>query len=206
MVRPPKPAKGWGGRKGGKRATRGGSRPGAGRGGTPKTPCRASHPGGGGGGGGGNGAGLAALDLTTGELALETVPIENMESALARYEAPEVVLPAGCRVTLPVGSLTVTEREAWEFDPELAREELARTFRLASLDGRGIEAADRAAVGAAGAPVRHSRELKPGGLPHLARPRVLRRGDGLPLDERSEEHTSELQSPLQLVCRLLLLK
>src|SRR5437763_1833926 len=94
----------------------------------------ALDPRGAGGGGGGNGAGLAALDLTTGELALETVPIEDVESALARYEAPEVVLPAGCRVTLPVGSLTVTEREAWEFDPELARDDLARTFRLASLD------------------------------------------------------------------------
>jgi len=148
----------------------------------------ALDPRGAGGGGGGNGAGLAALDLTTGELALETVPIEDVESALARYEAPEVVLPAGCRVTLPVGSLTVTEREAWEFDPELARDDLARTFRLASLDGLGIEAADRAAVGAAGALLRYARELKPGGLPHLARPRVLRRGDVLPLDEMTRRN------------------
>src|SRR5207253_1198666 len=155
----------------------------------------ALDPRGAGGGGGGNGAGLAALDLTTGELALETVPIEDVESALARYEAPEVVLPAGCRVTLPVGSLTVTEREAWEFDPELARDDLARTFRLASLDGLGIEAADRAAVGAAGALLRYARELKPGGLPHLARPRVLRRGDVLPLDEMTRRNL-ELVEPL----------
>src|SRR5436309_11719623 len=156
----------------------------------------ALDPRGAGGGGGGNGAGLAALDLTTGELALETVPIEDVEGAVARYEAPEVVLPAGCRVTLPVGSLTVTEREAWEFDPELARDDLARTFRLASLDGLGIEAADRAAVGAAGALLRYARELKPGGLPHLARPRVLRRGDVLPLDEMTRRNL-ELVEPLR---------
>ena len=156
----------------------------------------ALDPRGAGGGGGGNGAGLAALDLTTGELALETVPIEDVESALARYEAPEVVLPAGCRVTLPVGSLTVTEREAWEFDPELARDDLARTFRLASLDGLGIEAADRAAVGAAGALLRYARELKPGGLPRLARPRVLRHGDVLPLDEMTRRNL-ELVEPLR---------
>src|SRR5260370_5602784 len=31
-------------------------------------------------------------------------------------------------------------------------------------------------------------------------------GDGLPLPRRSEEHTSELQSHLNLVCRLLLEK
>src|SRR5216117_4544508 len=142
--------------------------------------------------------GLAALDLSTGELALETVSIEDLASALARYEAPEVVLPAGCELTLSPGrgACTVTEREAWEFDPELAREDLARTFRLASLDGFGIEPGDRAAVGAAGALLRYARELKPGGLPHLARPRVLRRGDVLPLDEMTRRNL-ELVEPLR---------
>src|SRR5439155_465448 len=83
---------------------------------------------------GGAAPGLAALDLTTGELALETVPVEDLASALARYESPEVVLPAGCKVVPAYGSVTVTEREAWEFDPELAREDLARTFRLDAVD------------------------------------------------------------------------
>src|SRR5881296_2939827 len=145
---------------------------------------------------GGAAPGLAALDLTTGELALETVPVEDLASALARYESPEVVLPAGCKVVPAYGSVTVTEREAWEFDPELAREDLARTFRLASLDGLGIEPGDRAAVGAAGALLRYARELKPGGLPHLARPRVLRRGDVLPLDEMTRRNL-ELVEPLR---------
>src|SRR5213594_2674057 len=116
--------------------------------------------------------------------------------ARARYESPEVVLPAGCKVVPAYGSVTVTEREAWEFDPELAREDLARTFRLASLDGLGIEPGDRAAVGAAGALLRYARELKPGGLPHLARPRVLRRGDVLPLDEMTRRNL-ELVEPLR---------
>src|SRR5256885_6487504 len=44
-----------------------------------------------------------------------------------------------------------------------------------------------------------------GALP--ARPRVLRAGAAVRrLDHRSEEHTSELQSPCNLVCRLLLEK
>src|SRR5207244_3698672 len=101
------------------------------------------------------------------EVPLAGVPVkagtEDLPSALARYEAPEVVLPAGCELTLSPGrgACTVTEREAWEFDPELAREDLARTFRLASLDGLGVEPGDRAAVGAAGALLRYARELKP---------------------------------------------
>src|SRR5438874_10803687 len=142
--------------------------------------------------------GLAALDLSTGELALETVSIEDLASALARYEAPEVVLPAGCELTLSPGrgACTVTEREALEFDPELAREDLARTFRLASLDGLGVEPGDRAAVGAAGALLRYARELKPGGLPHLARPRVLRGGAVVPLDDMTRRNR-ELVEPLR---------
>src|SRR5438094_139197 len=142
--------------------------------------------------------GLAALDLSTGELALETVSIEDLASALARYEAPEVVLPAGCELTLSPGrgACTVTEREAWEFDPELAREDLARTFRLASLDGLGVEPGDRAAVGAAGALLRYARELKPGGLPHLARPRVVRRGAVLPLDDMTRRELGALRDSI----------
>ena len=141
----------------------------------------------------GGAAGLAALDLTTGELVLETVAPEDLPTALARYEAPEVVLPAGAPVTAG-GAPARSEREPWEFDPELAREDLTRTFRLASLDGLGIESGDRAALGAAGALLRYARELKPGGLPHLARPRVLRRGDVLPLDEMTRRNLELVES------------
>src|SRR5207244_2018986 len=128
-------------------------------------------------------AGIAALDLTTGELLLETVASEDLAAVLARYEARELVLPGGTPAPLPLPSAVRTEREAWEFDPELGREDLARTFRMASLDGLGVEPGDRPALGAVGALLRYARELKPGGLPHLARPRMLRRGALLPLDE-----------------------
>src|SRR5690349_20182734 len=138
--------------------------------------------------------GLAAVDLTTGELLIETVSTPDLPAALARYEALEVVVPSGAASTL-AGPVRV-EREAWEFDPELAREDLTRTFRLASLDGLGIEAGDRTALGAAGALLRYARELKPGGLPHVAPPRILRSGDVLPLDEMTRRNL-ELVEPLR---------
>ncbi|HVH11336.1 MAG TPA: DNA mismatch repair protein MutS [Gemmatimonadales bacterium] len=142
--------------------------------------------------------GLAALDLTTGELLLETASPAEFPATLARYEAAELILPTpatGQRV--PSGEAAVrTEREAWEFDPELAREDLTRTFQVASLEGLGVEPADRAAVGAAGALLRYARELKPGGLPHVARPRILRTGDVLPLDEMTRRNL-ELVEPLR---------
>src|SRR5438046_3878359 len=92
------------------------------------------------------------------------------------------------------GGCTITERAAWEFDPEQAREDLVRVFRLASLDGLGVEPGDRAAVGAAGALLRYARELKPGGLPHLARPRVVRRGAVLPLDDMTRRNLALVES------------
>jgi DNA mismatch repair protein MutS len=141
--------------------------------------------------------GIAALDVTTGEFVLEVVAAADVEAALARYEAPELVVPAGAAPTLvPAAGATVTEREAWEFDPALAREDLTRTFGLASLDGLGIATDDALAVGAAGALLRYARELKPGGLPHLARPTVVRRGDVLPLDEMTRRNL-ELVEPLR---------
>src|SRR6059036_2072850 len=142
----------------------------------------------------GSAVGLATLDVTTGELILEVVPAPEIEPALARYEAREVVLPADTGVPTP--GATVTVREAWEFDAELAREDLMRTYAIASLDGLGIAPEDRPAIGAAGALLRYARELKPGGLPHLAHPTVVRRGDVLPLDEMTRRNL-ELVEPLR---------
>jgi DNA mismatch repair protein MutS len=139
--------------------------------------------------------GIAALDLITGELVLETVPPGELTLAIARYEPAEVVLPVGVALATSQPPAR-TEREGWEFDAELAREDLRRAFGLASLDGLGVEPSDRAALGAAGALLRYARELKPGGLPHLSRPRIVRRGDVLPLDEMTRRNL-ELVEPLR---------
>ena len=101
--------------------------------------------------------GVAALDLTTGEFALEVVAPDELAAALARYEAPELVLPAATPPPAAAAGCVFAEREAWEFDPELAREDLVRTFGLASLDGLGVEAGDAPALGAAGALLRYAR-------------------------------------------------
>ena len=139
-------------------------------------------------------AGLAALDITTGELILEVVPAAEIEPALARYEARELVLPAESGVSSI--HATITNREAWEFDADLAREDLTRHYGLASLDGLGIAPEDGPALGAAGALLRYARELKPGGLPHLVHPTIVRRGDVLPLDEMTRRNL-ELVEPLR---------
>jgi len=86
---------------------------------------------------------------------------EDLAAALARYEPREVVRPAAHRPASHFPAPSARSVRQWEFDPELAREDLARTFRVASLDGLGVEPGDRPALGAVGdAPLRT--ELKPG--------------------------------------------
>ncbi len=126
-------------------------------------------------------AGLAAADLSTGELVLETSDTADLPAVLERYHPSEVVVAEGGAALAPAGAL-VTRREVWEFDPALAAEDLTRRFAVASLDGFGLGAGDALAVGAAGALLRYLGELQPGGLPQIRRPEVRRATGRLFLD------------------------
>jgi DNA mismatch repair protein MutS len=146
--------------------------------------------------------GVAAVDLSTGEFVLETVSNEGVEEALSRMTPAEIVTSSEDTyppTRLPTSPL-LTAREPWEFDPNLAREELARRFGLGSLDGLGVGPADDPAVGAGGALLRYLTELQPGGLPHLGRPVVRRSEAFLWLDEMTRRNL-ELVEPLRVGAR-----
>ncbi|HET9604042.1 MAG TPA: DNA mismatch repair protein MutS [Gemmatimonadales bacterium] len=147
----------------------------------------------------GSTCGLAAVDLSTGEFLLESIGADGVAEALARLAPQEIVAVAG--TAIPVDDTVMrTAREAWEFDPGLASEDLCRRFNLASLDGLGVGADDTAAVGAAGALLRYLTELQPGGLPHLARPTIRRSSSFLWLDEMTRRNL-ELVEPLRAGAR-----
>jgi DNA mismatch repair protein MutS len=143
--------------------------------------------------------GIAAIDLTTGEFLLESVAPNALAEALGRLSPSELVLPPDAPVPADPGVMQ-TVREAWEFDPALAREEIARRFRLASLDGLGLGEEDSPAVGAAGALLRYLGDLQPAGMPHLGRPTVRRSGRFLWLDEMTRRNL-ELVEPLRAGAR-----
>ena len=140
-------------------------------------------------------AGIAAIDLTTGEFILESIPSGGVEEVLGRLRPAELVLPPDAQVS-PEAAAMRTFRERWEFDPELAGEELARRFQLTTLDGLGVGADDGAAVGAAGALLRYLADLQPGGLPHLSRPTIRRSDRYLWIDEMTRRNL-ELIEPLR---------
>ncbi|HMI55754.1 MAG TPA: DNA mismatch repair protein MutS, partial [Gemmatimonadaceae bacterium] len=144
--------------------------------------------------------GIAAVDLSTGELRLTTVRTVDLESALSRLTPREVLVPRGENLAQlingPLGEEgpMITEREAWEFDAELGRDKLVEHFRVGSLEGFGIESGDALTVGAAGALLRYLNELQPSGMPHLARPRIERAGSTLPLDEMTWRNLELVES------------
>ncbi|HEX5832117.1 MAG TPA: DNA mismatch repair protein MutS, partial [Gemmatimonadaceae bacterium] len=144
--------------------------------------------------------GVAAADLSTGEFRFAlAAPGADLDALLARFAPREVLVARGApapSASPRVDGALVTEREGWEFDAALARDDLARHFGVLSLDGFGIGAGDEAAVGAGGALLRYLRELQPAGLPQLAPPRVERAGRTMPLDEMTRRNL-ELVDPLR---------
>jgi DNA mismatch repair protein MutS len=147
-------------------------------------------------------AGIAAVDLSTGELRLATARASDVAPVLARLAPSELLVArekSGDAAELDLVSysdenILLTEREAWEFDPALGGDELTRQFGVASLESFGIGADDSPAVGAAGALLRYLRELQPAGMPHLARPVVERPGSAMPLDDMTRRNLELVES------------
>src|SRR5258705_12751499 len=125
----------------------------------------------------GDSIGIAAVDLSAGELRMIAVRSEDLESALSRFTPREVIVSRGENPSNvlkgPIGEEgpMVTERESWEFDAELGRDQLAERFKVKSLESFGIADEDRVAVGAAGAVLRDLGERQAAGTPPLPPPR-----------------------------------
>ena len=140
--------------------------------------------------------GVAAADVSTGELRLIDSAAGELDPLMARLSPREILLGIGSRIALPPSrhAALVTEREAWEFDAPLAREDLQRQFNVLSLAGLGVEDEDSHLVGAGGALLRYLRELQPSGLPQLSRPIVERPGGVMALDEMTRRNLELVES------------
>jgi DNA mismatch repair protein MutS len=141
--------------------------------------------------------GMAAADLSTGEFVLMVGARGDAGAMLGRLTPREVLVVAGDRASqdaLHGLDVLLTERDAWEFDADMASDALAQHFRVQSLEGLGVGANDRVAVGAAGALLRYLRELQPGGVPHLARPVIERPGGTMPLDDMTRRNLELVES------------
>jgi DNA mismatch repair protein MutS len=144
--------------------------------------------------------GIAAADVSTGTFRLALATPADLAPTLARFAPRELLVARGAPEPQARGpwldGVLVTEREGWEFDADLGREELARRFALHSLEGLGLGAEAAPAIGAAGALLRYLAELQPGGIRHLMRPRMEQAGAVMPLDDMTRRNL-ELVEPLR---------
>ena len=147
--------------------------------------------------------GIAAADLSTGELRLTLTTVADAESVLSRLTPRELIVSrdtsGGGMDKILAGKSgsegpLLTERDGWEFDAEIGREQITRRFKVDSLQAFGIEEDDKVVVGAAGALLRYLDELQPGGTPHLSRPRIERPGGTMPLDEMTRRNLELVES------------
>ena len=141
--------------------------------------------------------GIAAADVSTGEFRLTLTTVSEIDAALAQYAPREILLPRGVGAlprTSALDGVLVTEREPWEFDEAIAREDLARHFIVHDLTGLGLEPQDGGAVAAAGALLRYLKEMQPAGVPQLARPTIARVGGSMPLDEMTRRNLELVDS------------
>ena len=141
--------------------------------------------------------GIAAADVSTGELRLAITTRSEADTVLARFAPRELLVPRGMNAlprTPVLDGVLVTEREPWEFDEAMARDDLARQFEVRSLDGLGLEVTDGQAIAAAGALLRYLKEMQPAGVPQLARPTIERAGGVMPLDEMTRRNLELVES------------
>jgi DNA mismatch repair protein MutS len=144
--------------------------------------------------------GIAAIDITTGEFLLCTSSAQDAEAVLSRFSPREVILETNTTLdalapVTPEGEgPLLTHREGWHFDAALSADKLQRRFEISSVEVFGIGADDAIALGAAGALLSYLEELQPGGMPHLARPRIERTGNYMPLDEMTRRNLELVES------------
>ena len=157
--------------------------------------------------------GLAALDLSTGELSVQDVLVPELSAELGRLDPAELLLPRayeglyepgfepdgnglGSWADALSGRLR-TYRGDWIFDYASAADEMKRRYGIQSLEAFGFQREDRLLVQATGALLAYVAEIRPGGVGHLRRPQIVRRGSAMLLDEMTRRNL-ELVEPLRV--------
>ncbi|MQY50929.1 DNA mismatch repair protein MutS [Rhodocyclus tenuis] len=115
-------------------------------------------------------AGLAWLNLASGEFRVSEVAVEQLPATLERIRPAEIILPDSLTAPVCEGA-AFTRRPDWHFDAATATRELCAHFATASLDGFAAEQL-RPALAAAGALLRYAQATQARALPHVRALRV----------------------------------
>jgi DNA mismatch repair protein MutS len=129
--------------------------------------------------------GVAWADSSTGRFFVTAVAPHGLVDLLARLNASEVLVPAGqggqLETLLDEGTM-LTERPPWCFGVSAATDLLKKQFRVAVLDGFGLEEFGPTAIGAAGALVEYLKETQKSTLEHFDRVQPYRQSQFVEID------------------------
>ena len=112
-----------------------------------------------------NTAGIARLNLASGEFILIEVAAEQIPATLERIRPAEILYPESWTPNFGV-DVARTRQPDWYFDFDSARRLLCEQFEVASLAGFGAEGL-KPAIAAAGALLQYAQATQSGKLPHL---------------------------------------
>ena len=144
---------------------------------------------------------LSALDLSTGELSVQAVPVDEIRAELGRIEPAEMLLPRGLStdpwVAAAVPEVPRTVRDDWMFEEDVSAADLLRVYAVQSLDGFGFQSGDGALIRCAGALTQYLAEIRPAGVTHLKPIQIQRPGRIMLLDEMTRRNL-ELIEPLRV--------
>jgi len=127
--------------------------------------------------------GIAACDVSTGEFFVQQLEARDsaVKAALDAMHPGEIItndpeFAASCT------SLTPRAYAASAYQSQNAKEELLRHFQVNALMALGLDASLSVAAQAAGALMKYLGETQKNSLQHIARIRVMEKGDVMPLD------------------------
>ncbi|HXH21516.1 MAG TPA: DNA mismatch repair protein MutS [Dehalococcoidia bacterium] len=140
----------------------------------------------------GRAAGLAYVDVTTGEFAATTLAEADVPAELARLNAAEVIVPAGVDLPFAVDCpLTPLDRRYFHLDD--ATRVLQQHFGVASLDGFGLRGQTQA-VCAAGAVIAYLLDNQKAAAGNVRDLRVYNPGAFMVLDASARRHLELFQT------------
>ncbi|NHC07528.1 DNA mismatch repair protein MutS [Azonexus fungiphilus] len=112
-----------------------------------------------------NTAGIARLNLASGEFILIEVAAEQIPATLERIRPAEILYPESWTPNFGI-DVARTRQPDWYFDFDSAKRLLCEQFEVASLAGFGAEGL-KPAIAAAGALLQYAQATQSGKLPHL---------------------------------------
>ena len=144
----------------------------------------------------GSRAGLAHVDVSTGEFRATEVDAADVAAALENLNAREVLYAEGLKsgAATPQAGTCATTVEDWVFAADYAERSLREHFRLLTLDGCGL-AGRSLAISAAGAVLHYLRETQKSTLDHVEAPSFYDRSGSMILDAVTVRNL-ELLEPL----------